>query len=185
VTQSKHIKKDSEQTQIAMAYPGIPRNHPQYYAAQAGVGVLAVGMSSRLFTEVREKRALVYSVGAQASSLRGMGVCYAYAGTTAKRAAETLRVLKAELKRLPTDVTDEEVERAKIGFKSHLLMDQESTGSRARELLDDAYFLNRIMPVQEVIERINAVKAADVRAYAETHPIEPYTLVTIGREPLE
>ncbi len=184
-TSSKHVKKDSEQTQIAMAYPSVPRNHPQYYAAQTGVGVLSGGMSGRLFTEVREKRALVYSVGAQSSSLRGMGVCYAYAGTTAKRAAETLNVLKAELKRMPTDVTEDEVERAKIGFKAHLLMDQESTGSRARQLLDDVYFLNRIVPVTEVIERIDAVKADDVKAYGESHPIEPYTLVTLGREALE
>ena len=182
---SKHIKKDSEQTQIVMAYPSVPRNHPLYYAAQAGVGVLSGGMSGRLFTEVREKRALVYSVGAQSSSLRGAGVCYAYAGTTAKRAAETLSVLKAELKRMPTDVTEEEVERAKIGFKSHLIMDQESTGARARELLDDVYFHNRIIPVAEVIQRIDAVKAADVRAFGASHPIEPCTLVTLGRDALE
>ncbi len=182
---SMHIKKESEQTQIALAFPGVPRNDPLYYAAQTGVGVLAGGMSGRLFTEVREKRALVYSVGAQSSSLRGAGVCYAYAGTTAKRAAETLKVLKAELKRLPTDVTEEEVERAKIGFKAHLLMDQESTGSRARELLDDVYFQNRIVPVNEVIARINAVKAKHVKAYWSAHPIEPCALVTIGKEALE
>ncbi len=185
VKSSKHIKKESEQTQIAMAYPSVPRNHPDYYAAQTGVGVLAGGMSGRLFTEVREKRALVYSVGAQSSSLRGTGVCYAYAGTTAKRAAETLSVLKAELKRMPLDVTEEEVERAKIGFKSHLLMDQESTGSRARELLDDVYFLNRVVPVPEVIQRIDAVKVMAVKSFGESHPIEPCTLVTIGREALE
>ena len=182
---SKHVKKESEQTQIAMAFPSVPRNDPAYFAAQTGVGVLSGGMSGRLFTEVREKRALVYSVGAQSSTLRGTGVCYAYAGTTAKRAAETLKVLRAELKRLPTDVTEEEVERAKIGFKAHLLMDQESTGSRARELLDDVYFQDRIVPVHEVIERIDAVKAKHVKKYWETHPIEPCSLVTLGREALE
>ena len=182
---SKHLKKESEQTQIAMAYPSVPRSHPDYFAAQTGVGVLAGGMSGRLFTEVREKRALVYSVGAQSSSLRGAGVCYAYAGTTAKRAAETLSVLKAELIRMPTDVTEEEVERAKIGFKAHLLMDQESTGSRARELLDDVYFLNRIVPVAEVIQRIDAVKVKHVKAFGAQYPIEPCALVTVGREALE
>jgi len=182
---SKHVHKDSEQTQIAMAFPSVPRNHPDYFAAQAGIGVLSGGMSGRLFTEVREKRALVYSVGAQASSLRGLGVCYAYAGTTAKRATETLEVLRAELRRLPTDVTEEEVERAKIGFKAHLLMDQESTSVRARELLDDVYFQNRIVPVAEVIEKIDTVKVKDVADYWSAHPIEPCALVTLGREALE
>ena len=162
----------------------MARNDPDYFAAQTGVGVLSGGMSSRLFTEVREKRALVYSVGAQASSLRSTGMCYAYAGTTAKRAAETLKVLKDELVRLPSDVTEEEVERAKIGFKSKLLMDQESTGARARELLDDVYFQERVIPLHEVMDQINAVKAADVKKYWEAHPIEPYALVTLGKEPL-
>ena len=88
---------------------------------------------------------------ARASS-RVEWACYAYAGTTAKRAAETLSVL-AELKRMPTD--DRREVNAKIGFKAHLLMDQEST-DRARELLDDIYFLNRVVPVSGD-ERIDAV----------------------------
>src|SRR5947207_8887719 len=49
---SRHVKKDSEQTQIAMAFPSVPRNDESYFAAQTGVGVLAGGMSGRLFTEV-------------------------------------------------------------------------------------------------------------------------------------
>ena len=182
---SKHIRKDSEQTQIAFAFPGVPRSHPDYFALQTGIGVLSGGMSGRLFTEVREKRALVYSVGAQASSLRRTGICFAYAGTTAKRAAETLKVLRAELKRLPTDVTEEEVERAKIGFKSHLLMDQESTSSRARELLDDIYFHDRVIPIEELIATIDAVKVSHVKAYWESHPLDPHVLVTLGKVPLE
>jgi predicted Zn-dependent peptidase len=182
---SRHIQKDSEQTQIALAFPCVPRNNPDFYVARSAVGVLSGGMSGRLFTEVREKRALVYAVGAQAISLRGTGAIYAYAGTTAPRAKETLSVLKAELLRLGQDATTEEVERAKIGFKAHMLMDQESTGARARELLDDIYHENRIVPVQEVIEKIDAVKADDVKAYWSSHPVEPYTLVTLGREPLE
>jgi predicted Zn-dependent peptidase len=182
---SRHIQKDSEQTQIALAFPCVPRNHPSYYVARAAVGVLSGGMSGRLFTEVREKRALVYAVGAQAVSLRGTGAVYAYAGTTAPRAAETLSVLKAELLRLGQDATTEEVERAKIGFKAHMLMDQESTGARARELLDDIYHDNRIVPVSEVITQIDAVTAEDVKAYWTANPVEPYTLVTLGRDALE
>src|SRR5262249_40369393 len=160
--------------------PCVPRNHPSYYAARTAVGVLSGGMSGRLFTEVREKRALVYAVGAQAISLRGTGAVYAYAGTTAPRATEPLSVLKAELLRLGHDATTEEIDRAKIGFKAHMLMDQESTGARARELLDDIYHDNRIVPVSEVIAKIDAVTAEDVKGYWTSHPVEPYTLVTLG-----
>lgn len=182
---SRHIHKDSEQTQIAMAFPCVARNDPDYYAARTAVGVLSGGMSGRLFTEIREKRALVYSVGAQAASLRGAGAIYAYAGTTAPRAKETLTLLKQELARLGTDVNTEEIERAKVGFKAHLLMDQESTSSRSRELLDDVYYENRVVPVAEVVAKINAVTVDDVKRYWSAHPFDPYTLVTLGRETLE
>ena len=179
-----HLHKDSQQTQIAMAFPCVPRNDPSYYAVRTAVGALAGGMSSRLFTEVREKRALVYSVGAQVASLRGIGAVYVYAGTTAPRAAETLKVIQDELKRLGEDLNKEEVDRAKIGFKAHMLMDQESTGARARELLDDIYFENRVVPVQEIVQRIDAVGLEDAKNYWNSHPFDPYALVTLGRDPL-
>ncbi len=184
-TVTQHSVKDSEQTQIAMAFPAVSRRDKNHFAALTAVGVLSGGMSGRLFTEVREKRALVYSVGAQAASLRNAGVIYAYAGTTAPRAAETLAVLKAELRRLGDDVTTEEIERAKVGLKAHMLMDQESTGARARELLDDIYFDDRIVPMKEIIGHINAVTVDDVKNYWRSHPMEPYALVTLGREALE
>lgn len=181
----RHVHKDSEQTQIALAFPSIHRADPDYYIARIGIGALSGGMSSRLFTEVREKRALVYSVGASSVSLRGAAATYAYAGTTAPRAAETLKVLKHELVRLGQDLTQEECDRAKIGFKAHLLMDQESTGSRVRELLDDVYYEGRVVPVAEVVERIKTVSADEVMRYWNKHPVEPYALVTLGREALE
>jgi len=180
-----HSFKDTEQTQIALAFPAVPRNDPLSFAARIAVGVLSGGMSGRLFTEVREKRALVYSVGAQASSLRGSGVIYAYAGTTAARAAETVAVLKTELKRLGDDVTQEEIQRARVGVKAHMLMDQESTGARSRELLDDVYFEDRVVPMAEVVAKLDAVTVDDVKNYWTNHPVEPHTLVTLGRKPLD
>lgn len=181
----KHQFKDSQQTQIALAFPGVPHSHPDYYILRTAVGVLAGGMSGRLFTEVREKRALVYSVGAHTVSLRNAGGIYAYAGTTTPRAAETLKVIKDELARLGDDVTSEEIERAKVGLKAHMLMDQESTYSRAREMVDDVFFEGRIIPLSEVIGRINAVTVDHVKKYWKEHPCDPYTLVTLGREALE
>ena len=52
-----HVPYDSAQTHIGVAYPSVPYRHPDYFQAWGGVGALGRGMSSRLFTEVREKRA--------------------------------------------------------------------------------------------------------------------------------
>ena len=57
-----HITHESEQTHIGIAYPSVPYNHKDYYLNRGGIGVLSGGMSSRLFTEVREKRGLCYTV---------------------------------------------------------------------------------------------------------------------------
>ncbi|HYF49980.1 MAG TPA: pitrilysin family protein [Planctomycetota bacterium] len=180
----QHENKDSEQTQIALAFPCVPRRDEQHEAARLAVGVLGGGMSSRLFTEVREKRALVYSVGAQASSMRDAGLIYAYAGTTAPRAKETLEVIRAELRRLGQDLTQEELDRARVGVKANLLMDQESTAARARELLDSVFFEDRVVSLQESIDRLNGVTVKQVCDYWNAHPPEPYALATIGNAPL-
>src|SRR5690606_22907630 len=57
-----HLHHDSEQTQIGIAWESVPYRHADYYTAWAAVSILSGGMSSRLFTEVREKRGLCYSV---------------------------------------------------------------------------------------------------------------------------
>ena len=76
-------------------YDVLPEPHPQSILQKAAVAVLSGGMSSRLFTEVREKRGLCYAVGARYSGDKTRGAVLAYSGTTAPRAQETLDVLAA------------------------------------------------------------------------------------------
>ena len=61
------------------------------------VGVLSDGMSSRLFTEVREKAGLCYTVYAMCHTIKDYGCVLAYAGTTTERAQETLDVMLQEI----------------------------------------------------------------------------------------
>ena len=74
-----HIPHDSSQMQIAVAYSSVPYNHADYFRARGAVGVLSDGMSSRLFTEMRENRGLCYTVYAAYHSLRDEGRVMAYA----------------------------------------------------------------------------------------------------------
>ena len=69
-----HLDHESTQTHIGVAYPAVPYGADNYYQAWAAVSVLSGGMSSRLFTEVREKRGLCYSVYASLSSSKDEGV---------------------------------------------------------------------------------------------------------------
>ena len=81
-----HIPFDSNQTHIAISYPCVPYSHDDYFKARAAVGVLSDGMSSRLFTEVREKRGLCYAVSASCNFVLDRGAIFCYCGTSADRA---------------------------------------------------------------------------------------------------
>ncbi len=101
---STHIQHDSTQMHIGVTYPNVPYADPKYYQARAAVGVLSDGMSSRLFTEVRENRGLCYSVYATCQTLLDRGCVVCYAGTTTQRAQETLDLVIGELRRLADGV---------------------------------------------------------------------------------
>ena len=92
---------------------------------------LSGGMSGRLFTEIREKRGLCYSVSAGYSSLKGSGSIFGYAGTSNDRAQATLDCFIGEIHRLQDGVTEAELARAKTGLKASTIMQGESTSARA------------------------------------------------------
>src|SRR5262249_12712977 len=127
----RHVHKETAQEQIGVAYPTLSVADPGYYDARMAVEVLSGGMAARLFTEVREKRGLCYSVRASHVNVRGAAAVFAYAGTTPERAQETLDVLTHELKRLREGVTDEELARARTGLLSALIMQSEATRARS------------------------------------------------------
>jgi predicted Zn-dependent peptidase len=182
--QSEHLHKDTQQTQIALAYPAAPIGSPDYYPARAAASVLSGGMASRLFTEVREKRGLCYSVSAWHETFKDRGSMLAYAGTRAERAQETLDVTVGELRRLRDGVTDDEIDRVKAGLKSSLIMQEESTSARAGAIATDWYYLGRVRSFDEVQAAIDGLTPAAVVGYLDRYPVRGLTLVTLGPAPL-
>jgi predicted Zn-dependent peptidase len=180
-----HIAKDLAQTQIAAAYASVPVGDPEYYAAMGAVQVLSGGMSARLFTEVREKRALCYSVWASYQTFKDRASIISYAGTTNDRAQETLDVLLGELRRLPDGVEVEEVERVQAGLKSSLIMQQESTSARALSLASDWYNLGRVRSFDEIQTAIDALTPDSILTHVRRCPPADFTIVTLGPKPLE
>ena len=120
-----HISFDSSQSHVGIAYPSVPYKHPDYFQAWAAVGILSSGSSSRLFTEVRERRGLCYTVYASLHTQRDRASVLCYAGTTAQRAQETLDVTVVELLRLGKGIEQSELNRLKARIKSALIMQQE------------------------------------------------------------
>jgi predicted Zn-dependent peptidase len=180
-----HIPYDSSQSHIGIAFPSVPYRHPDYFQAWAAVGVLSGGMSARLFTEVREKRGLCYTVSASLQSQRERGSVFCYAGTTAERAQETLDVTHAELVKLAAGIQQTELDRLKARIKSSLIMQQESTSARCGSLARDWYHLGRARSVDEVEQLVDELTADSINAFLEANPPRDFTFLTLGPEPLE
>ncbi|HEY4759436.1 MAG TPA: pitrilysin family protein, partial [Thermoguttaceae bacterium] len=181
----EHLPFESNQTQIGIAYSSVPYSHPDYFQAWGAVGVLSSGMSARLFTEVRERRGLCYSVYASYHTLRHRGGVFCYAGTSADRAQETLNVTLGELVRLAKGVKEEELDRLKARIKSALVMQQESSSARSSSVAFDWYHLGRARTLEEVEGLIDALTSQSINDYLANHPPKDFTVVTLGPSELE
>jgi predicted Zn-dependent peptidase len=181
-----HIVKETQQTQIALAYPSITIHHPDYYLARAATAILGGYSSARLFTEVREKRGLCYTVYASYESHKDRAAVVGYAGTSTDRAQETLDVTLAEIARLAeSGVEAEELETMRAGLKSSLIMQQESSMSRSSSLASDWYHLGRVRPLEEVSAALDALTPAAVSDFAARQDVRDLTLLTLGPAPLK
>lgn len=178
------IEQKSEQTHIGIAYPSIPETHENYYPARMAVEILSGGMSGRLFTEVREKRGLCYSVGASYSSLKGIGSILGYAGTSNDRAQATLDCFISEVHRLSDGVSREELDRAKIGVKASIIMSGESTSGRSGAIAHDYFVRGRIRTLDEISKEIDAVSVERVNDYLKANKPGPFTIVIVGPKEL-
>ena len=154
---------------------------------RAAVSVLSGGMSGRLFSEVREKRGLCYSVSAAYRGDRRFGAVTAYVGTTPERAAESLRVLIDQLERLATPegrVTKDEFDRAIVGMKSSAVFSGESTGARAGALAQDQRRLGRPRSLGEIVRAIDALTLDQLNAYLASRRLGTLTIQTLGPAPI-
>jgi predicted Zn-dependent peptidase len=181
----RHIQQDTNQEQIGLMYPTVPLGHPDYYDMRLAIRILSGGMGARLFTEVREKRGLCYTVSAMPHAVRGSGAIIAYAGTTPERCQETLDVLIGELRRLEEGVTEDELARARVGVLSDLVMQSEATRARAGSIARDQYLLGQIRTMEEIRAGVEAVTVDSIQAYLKAHPARDFTVATLGPQALE
>jgi YbgC/YbaW family acyl-CoA thioester hydrolase len=88
-------QKQSDQAHLCLGVPSYPLEHPDRYVLQLLATVLGTGMSSRLFTEVRERRGLAYYVFGINHSYTDAGSLYSQAGVDINRADEAVEVIAA------------------------------------------------------------------------------------------
>lgn len=163
------IERPTEQAHIVLGWKGLQRGHAQRHALSLLSVILGGSMSSRLFTEVREKRGLCYYVSSDTEQYRETGYFGASAGVETKRVEEAIEVIVAEFIDLASrnkEVTTAELDRAKEHVGGRMLLSFEDSRSVAqfygmRQLLQDT-----IEDPDEVMHQIRAVTLEDVQQLA-------------------
>jgi predicted Zn-dependent peptidase len=173
--------RDIEQAHVVLGFEGLPYETPEFYAASIFANLFGGGMSSRLFQEVREKRGLVYSIYSFVSCYHDSGIFGIYAGTGENEAKELMPVICEEIRKSCDGIDDAEVNRARAQLKSATLMSLESTSARCEQLARQMMIFKRPLPIEEVVEKIEAVSITDVETVARTLTGGTPTFAALGR----
>ncbi|MBN1436865.1 MAG: insulinase family protein [Sedimentisphaerales bacterium] len=175
-----HHGNQGAQVHVAVMYPSVAHQSEHYYAALAAASVLSGGMGSRLFTEVREKRGLCYAVGASHRIVGPFGLMQCYLGSTPDNAQEALDVTLEQCQKLSEGIEQDELDRAKVGLRASLIMQGESSSSRASGCARDMLFLGRVRSLEEIEQAIQSLTVDDVLAYARAYQPKQFSIITLG-----
>jgi predicted Zn-dependent peptidase len=159
--------KASDQAHLVLGVPSLPIAHPDRYALQLLQTVLGTGMSSRLFTEVRERRGLAYYVYAANQGYTDTGTLYTQAGVDLNRIDDAVSTIVHELRKVVDEpVPEDELQKVKNLAKGRFVLQTETPqglilfGLR-REVLE-----GQATDPKELLEGIDAVTAEDVQRVA-------------------
>ena len=179
------LRRRTEQYHVVLAGHGIARDDERRYAVALLDAILGGSASSRLFQEIREKRGMAYSVYSYGSQYAETGQVGIYVGTREDNLAECLTVTAAELRDLAAgNLRPGELERAKENLNGRMLLSLESTSNRMTRLGKALVTEVEIVPVDEVLRRIDAVQPEDVAAVA-AELFKPESLSAAGIGPRE
>ncbi|MCL6537593.1 MAG: insulinase family protein [Acidothermus sp.] len=174
-------ERPTEQAHFVLGMPALARTDKRRVALGVLNGALGGGMSSRLFQEIREKRGLAYSVYSYAAHHAETGIFGVYAGCQPSRAREVLDLCREQLAAVVRHgLTAEELARGKGQLAGSLVLGLEDTGSRMSRLGKAELVYGELPTVDELLARIDAVTADDVREVAERVLAVPPTLAVIG-----
>ena len=158
--------RDLMETQIMLGFEGLPYSSEDFYTAQILSSIIGGGMSSRLFQEVREKRGLCYSIYAFHWSFSDSGIFGVHAATGPEDVGKLMPVVVNELERAADEITDKELKRAGAQLRAGLLMTLESPAARAGQMARQLLLFGRLIPVDELVARVEAISVEDVRDLA-------------------
>ena len=173
--------KDSDQAHLCIGMQSYALNHPDRYVLHLLAVVLGGGMSSRLFTEVRERRGLAYYVYGVNHSYTDAGSLFSQAGVDIDRIDQAVTTIATELRRIADEpVPADELEKARNFAKGRFVLQLESPQGLLMFGLRREVLENRLAEPTEVLEGLDAVTAEDVQRVARDLVDGGLNLAVIG-----
>lgn len=160
-------KRDIEQCHLCLALPGLPLLHPQRFKLDLLNTVLGQGMSSRLFTEIRDRLGLVYSIHSYIEHFLDSGSMTIYAGVDTRNLITAIKAILEQLNRIKETVPDGELARARELSKGQMLLRMEDSHNVAGWLGGQEILTRRILTPEEVTAIIDAITAEDLKKLAQ------------------
>jgi predicted Zn-dependent peptidase len=160
--------KQSDQAHLCLGVRSIPLQHPDRYTLQLLATVLGGGMSSRLFTEVRERRGLAYYVFATNHSYTDTGSLYSQAGVDINRVDDAVETIVAELERMAAEpVPSDELEKARSFAKGRFVLSLETPHGTIMFGLRREVLEGQATEPEEIVAALDRVTAEDVQRTAQ------------------
>jgi predicted Zn-dependent peptidase len=161
-------QKDSDQAHLCLGVRSYPLVHPDRYALQLLSTVLGVGMSSRLFTEVRERRGLAYYVYAHNQSYTDAGSLYSQAGVDIARADEAVETIAQQFRRIAEEpVPAEELDKARALAKGRFVLRLENPQGMTMFGLSREVLEGQAVEPDEILAGLDAVTVDDLSRVAQ------------------
>lgn len=168
--QRLHVEyKQTEQAHFILGWPGITRTDTRRYALSLLSTILGGNMSSRLFSEVREKRGLCYYIHADADMYHDTGVFGAAAGVDPQRVEEALKVTIEEFESVANGklaITADELQKAKDYVAGKMVLSFEDSESVAQYYGMKQLLSNVIEEPEQVLEKIKAIQLEELQELA-------------------
>jgi predicted Zn-dependent peptidase len=161
--------RDLEQAHICLGIHGLSVTDPRRFAASLLNTILGGNMSSRLFQKIREERGLAYSIYSFLTSYADTGMLGVYTAVSPKDVLACIDLVMEQIRLLKqAPVSTEVLNDAKAFIKGNLLMAEESPDNQMVRLAQNEFFFGRYIPMQTVIDKIDAVVVDDLLALADS-----------------
>src|SRR6266567_3204673 len=163
------IEKETEQVNLCLGTLGIAYSSPDYYTLMLMNAILGDGMSSRLFQTIREEQGLAYDIGSYFNSYHETGNVVVSAGVDPLQTEPAIQAIVGELKNLcEAEVPADELGRIKAYVRGSMVLGLEGTQQVASWLGGQESIRNRIVDIDEVIARVDAITPQDIQRVAQT-----------------